>query len=85
MICHVRGDWPSRGVVTDVFLPTPDGLLVNLNERRQLVTDLLKQLPTMFEKNMETGNALGPALQAAYKLLVSVSIHTGCLQALGEC
>ena len=82
MIYRAHGVSPSCRVVTEVFLPTPDGLLVNLNERRQLVTDLLKQLPTMFEKNMETGNALGPALQAAYKLMVRVSVHTGCLQLL---
>ena len=61
-------------IAVDIFLPTLDSLLVNLNENRQLVADLLKQLPTMFEKNMETGSALGPALQAAYKLMVSVTV-----------
>lgn len=35
----------------------------------QLVQDLLKSLPTLFEKTMETQSALGPALQAAFKLL----------------
>lgn len=35
----------------------------------QLVQDLLKSLPTLFEKTMETQSALGSALQAAYKLL----------------
>ena len=33
--------------------------------------DLLQQLPTMFESNMESGSALGAALQAAYKLMVA--------------
>lgn len=121
---------------TDIFLPTPDSLLVNLNEckevgtsalftlrcvlflcsnkheplvwspcikiklqspsvRRkqwqassfpqgsinrlknkpvptflfQLVQDLLKSLPNLFQKTMETQSALGSALQAAFKLL----------------
>lgn len=35
----------------------------------QLVQDLLKSLPTLFEKTMETQSALGSALQAAFKLL----------------
>ncbi|XP_060080427.1 protein transport protein Sec24A-like isoform X2 [Ylistrum balloti] len=55
----------------DVFLPCPDNLLVNLQESKELVIDLLNQLPNLFEGNMETGSALGPALQAAYKLMAS--------------
>ncbi|OWF43608.1 protein transport protein Sec24A-like isoform X2 [Mizuhopecten yessoensis] len=55
----------------DVFLPCPDNLLVNLQESKELVIDLLNQLPNLFEGNMETGSALGPALQAAYKLMSS--------------
>ena len=57
--------------LTEVFLPCADGLLVNLNESRDLVTDLLSTLPGMFEGNMETGSALGAALLSAYKLMVS--------------
>ncbi|XP_055797896.1 protein transport protein Sec24A-like isoform X3 [Salvelinus fontinalis] len=55
--------------IEDIFLPTPDSLLVNLNECKELVQDLLKSLPQMFAKTMETQSALGPALQAAFKLL----------------
>ncbi|KAF4098121.1 protein transport protein Sec24A [Onychostoma macrolepis] len=55
--------------IDDVFLPTPDSLLVNLSECRELVQDLLASLPQMFSKTMETQSALGPALQAAFKLL----------------
>ncbi|CAL8265867.1 unnamed protein product [Merluccius merluccius] len=55
--------------IEDIFLPTPDSLLVNLNECKELVQDLLKSLPHIFEKTMETQSALGPALQAAFKLL----------------
>ncbi|XP_035382856.1 protein transport protein Sec24A isoform X3 [Electrophorus electricus] len=53
----------------DIFLPTPDSLLVNLSECKELVQDLLKSLPQMFAKTMETQSALGPALQAAFKLM----------------
>ena len=58
-------------VFSDVFLPCPGSLLVNLQQSKDLVIELLQQLPTMFENNMETGSALGAALQAAYKLMVS--------------
>ena len=53
-----------------MFLPCPDSLLVNLNECKELVVDLLNQLPNLFEGNMETGSALGAALQAGYKMTV---------------
>ncbi|XP_053319482.1 protein transport protein Sec24A [Spea bombifrons] len=54
--------------IEDVFIPMPENLLVNLNETKELVQDLLKNLPHMFTKSSETQSALGPALQAAYKL-----------------
>lgn len=53
----------------DVFLPTPDSLLVNLCESKELIKDLLNVLPTMFTNTRETHSALGPALQAACKLM----------------
>ncbi|XP_068187551.1 protein transport protein Sec24A isoform X2 [Antennarius striatus] len=55
--------------IEDIFLPTPDSLLVNLNECKELVQDLLRSLPGLFQKTMETQSALGSALQAAFKLL----------------
>ncbi|XP_077080995.1 protein transport protein Sec24A isoform X1 [Siphateles boraxobius] len=55
--------------IDDVFLPTPDSLLVNLSECRELVQDLLAGLPQMFSGTMETQSGLGPALQAGFKLL----------------
>jgi protein transport protein SEC24 len=60
---------PRQLVVTDiddVFLPCPNDLLVNLNESKQLVTDLLEQLPTKFTNSQETNSALGAALQASH-------------------
>lgn len=62
--------WPPyRGKVeweTNVF---PQGLIMGHIFVFQLVQDLLKSLPSLFEKTMETQSALGSALQAAFKLL----------------
>lgn len=55
--------------VDDIFLPFPDNLVANLQERFELVTDLLAQLPTKFSKDYDKGSALGAALQAAHKMI----------------
>ncbi|XP_066429921.1 protein transport protein Sec24B [Eleutherodactylus coqui] len=63
---------PQMLIVSDVdeiFLPTPDGLLVNLHESLELIKDLLTALPGMFTNTRETHSALGPALQGACKLM----------------
>ena len=54
----------------DVFLPQPDDLLANLTESKSSVIKLLEQLPEIFKTTQNVQNALGPALQAAQKLLV---------------
>ncbi|KFQ20184.1 Protein transport protein Sec24A, partial [Merops nubicus] len=55
--------------IEDVFISMPENLLVNLNENKELIQDLLRTLPQMFTKSLETQSALGPALQAAFKLM----------------
>ncbi|XP_072251259.1 protein transport protein Sec24B [Leuresthes tenuis] len=55
--------------IDDVFIPSHDSLMVNLKESRELVKDLLTSLPAMFSQSTETHSALGPALQAAFKLM----------------
>lgn len=55
--------------VDDVFLPSPNSLLVNLRESRELIRTLLEDLPGIFANNRSIHSALGPALQAAEKLL----------------
>lgn len=57
--------------VDDVFLPCPDNLLVNLKECKELVKDLLVQLPKRFADAHDSKSALGAALQAAFKMIVS--------------
>uniref|UniRef100_A0A7N8WXI2 SEC24 homolog B, COPII coat complex component n=1 Tax=Mastacembelus armatus TaxID=205130 RepID=A0A7N8WXI2_9TELE len=56
--------------IDDIFIPSHDSLMVNLKESKELVKDLLTSLPRMFSQSRETHSALGPALQAAFKLMV---------------
>ncbi|XP_062416502.1 protein transport protein Sec24B isoform X2 [Pungitius pungitius] len=55
--------------IDDIFIPSHDSLMVNLKESKELVKDLLTSLPGMFSQSKETQSALGPALQAAFKLM----------------
>jgi protein transport protein SEC24 len=56
--------------IDDVFLPKPNDLLVNLAESRAALEALLGKLNDMFTENHVIGSALGPALQAGFKLMV---------------
>ncbi|RXW14906.1 hypothetical protein EST38_g10948 [Candolleomyces aberdarensis] len=55
--------------IDDVFLPKPNDLLVNLAEARESLEILLDKIGTMFQDNSIIGSALGPALQAGFKLM----------------
>lgn len=55
--------------IEDVFLPSPDNLLVNLQENKTLIQDLLNDFPRRFMHNGDTNSALGAALQAGFKLM----------------
>ncbi|KAF8629024.1 hypothetical protein AX15_003599 [Amanita polypyramis BW_CC] len=55
--------------IEDVFLPKPSDLLVNLAESKQSLEALLGRVNDMFQDNTIIGSALGPALQAGYKLM----------------
>jgi protein transport protein SEC24 len=65
--------------VDDVYLPQPNDLLVNLNEARASLEGLLGRLNTMFAENLSVGSALGAALQAAFKMMVSTALSV-CIQ-----
>ncbi|XP_055928214.1 protein transport protein Sec24A-like isoform X2 [Argiope bruennichi] len=58
--------------IEDVFLPSPDNLLVNVHESKSLISDLLTDLPKRFASNGDINCCLGAALQAAYKLMSPV-------------
>ena len=58
--------------VDDVFLPKPTDLLVNLAEAKASLESLLGRINDMFQDNHTVGSALGPALQAGFKLMVCI-------------
>ncbi|XP_050538607.1 protein transport protein Sec24A isoform X2 [Daktulosphaira vitifoliae] len=67
-----EGGRPKQLVVSDIndiFLPLPDGLMVNLEENKAAIKDLLTNLPNQFSESFNTGCALGAALQIAFKIL----------------
>jgi ABC-type transporter Mla subunit MlaD len=61
------------GDLDDVFLPKPSDILVNLAEAKTAIESLLSRLSDMFKDTHNVGNALGAALQAAFKLVVSLA------------
>ncbi|KAF9093142.1 COPII subunit [Mortierella sp. AD031] len=75
---------PKMLVVSDLedpFLPQPEDLLCNLSECRSTLEALLNRMNDMFKDTQNVGNALGPALQSAYKLVSPIGGKILCLQA----
>ncbi|KAL0960039.1 hypothetical protein HGRIS_011687 [Hohenbuehelia grisea] len=72
----------------DVFLPKPTDLLVNLAEARPAFEALLGRINDMFQDNLVVGSAMGPALQAAYKLMTpiggKITVLSASLPTIGE-
>lgn len=59
-------------IVSDIdepFLPSPDGLLVNLTENRPAIEKLLIDFPSYFEGTANNKFALGPALKSGHKMI----------------
>lgn len=54
------------------FLPSPSGLLINLEENRPAIEKLLIDFPTYFENTANTQFALGPALKAGHKMIANI-------------
>ncbi|KAI8339362.1 Sec23/Sec24 trunk domain-containing protein [Chlamydoabsidia padenii] len=76
-------DEPQMLVVADledVFLPQPEGLFANLTRSMEGIKTLLEKLPDMFKDTVNVNNALGPALQAAFKMLAANGGKIICLQ-----
>ena len=59
-----------------MFLPSPSDLLVNLNEARGLIHQLLEELPGMFKDTNETTSALGAALQVIFGTIFGMNFGT---------
>lgn len=64
----------------DIFAPLPDDLLVNLSESRAVIDAFLDSLPSMFQETVNVESAFGPALKAAFMVMVckllSTSLYT---------
>ncbi|KAF5310619.1 hypothetical protein D9619_007972 [Psilocybe cf. subviscida] len=58
--------------IEDVFLPKPNDLLVNISESRAALESLLGRIGDMFAENSIIGSAMGPALQAGFKLMAPI-------------
>lgn len=67
--------------IDDPFMPSPDGLLVNLKENREAIEILLSQFPSHFEYNTNAGLALGPALKAGHKMISNIGGKLCCFAA----
>lgn len=84
-------DGPDILVVSDLdepFLPSPEGLLVNLEENRKAIENLLLLLPSYFEHTANKHFALGPALRAGHKMIASIGgkliVFAASLPSIGE-
>ncbi|CAG5058624.1 unnamed protein product [Parnassius apollo] len=73
--------------IDDVFLPSPESLLVNLGECRDLVKELLTVLPGRYSTPGVPVSALGAALLAGYKLMAPtggrITVFQTCLPNIG--
>ncbi|XP_072941017.1 protein transport protein Sec24A [Epargyreus clarus] len=73
--------------IDDIFLPSPESLLVNLGEYREMIKELLTVLPQRYSTPGVPVSALGAALQAAYKLIAPtggrITVFQTCLPNIG--
>jgi len=73
--------------VDDVFIPSPDGLLVNLKESKEMILQFLDALPQSFADTTDVQSATGAAMQVAHKLIAStggrITVFQTCLPSLG--
>jgi len=69
---NLSGASPQMMVVPEIeetFLPMPNDLLVNLQEKQEQLAGLMEKLPTMFASSQSVEVALGPALRAAMQVV----------------
>lgn len=67
--------------IDEAFLPSPDGLLVNLFENRSAIEKLLIDFPNYFENTANNKFALGPALRAGHKMISPIGGKLICFSA----
>ena len=64
--------------LSEVFLPSPDDLLVNLREAKDAIYSLLDKLPNTCKTTQNPETAFGPALDAAYKIIKNIGGRIIC-------
>lgn len=76
------------GDLEEPFLPSPNDLLVSLDQCRPAIENLLSRFNDMFASTQNGSNAMGPALKAADKLIGNTGGRVICLMStlpnLGE-
>lgn len=82
---------PDMLIVSDIdepFLPSPEGLLINLNENLASLEKLLFDFSSYFEGTANNNFALGPALRAGHKMISSIGgklvVFSASLPNVGE-
>lgn len=74
--------------LSDLFIPPGYQFLVNRNENRKSITDLLAQLPSMFQSTKEVATCLGAALSVAQSILSPIGgklmVFTALLPTLSQ-
>lgn len=72
----------------DIVLPLPEDLLVNLQDSRKIVEQLLDLLPSMFANTVVNVSCTGPALLAAKQVITHIGgkmlLFQSSLPTLGE-
>lgn len=58
--------------ITDVIMPSPEDLLVNLQDSRDVVEALLDSLPSMFQNNIAMNSCTGAAIMAAKRVIQNI-------------
>lgn len=58
--------------ISDVIMPSPEDLLVNLQDSREVVEALLESLPAMFQNNSSMNSCTGAALLAAKRVIQNI-------------
>eukprot|EP00112_Aurelia_sp_Birch-Aquarium-sp1_P005276 Seg1598.10 transcript_id=Seg1598.10/GoldUCD/mRNA.D3Y31 product="Protein transport protein Sec24B" protein_id=Seg1598.10/GoldUCD/D3Y31 len=73
--------------IDDVFIPSPDGLLVNLKENKEMVIQFLESLPQSFAETGDVNCCTGAAMQIAHKMISStggrITVFQTCLPSVG--
>jgi protein transport protein SEC24 len=76
------------GDLKELFIPTPDDLLVYVKDSREAIDSFLDNLPTMFANNTAEQSCLGPALKAAFTVMKAVggkmSVFQSSMPTLGD-